>query len=65
MTELRERRVAFTNFLDVNQINKRASNLFYGSRGAFPPGGAAIVDRYEKSTRNTYDALALDFDLAD
>jgi hypothetical protein len=63
--ELRERRVAFTNFQDINQINKRASNLFYGNSKAFPPGGNAFADRYEKSIRNTYDALAMDFDLAD
>ena len=63
--ELRERRVAFTNFQDINQINKRASILFYGNPGAFPPGGKAFVDRYEKSIRNTYEALAMDFDLAD
>jgi hypothetical protein len=59
------RPVAFTNYQDINQINKRASKLFYGHPRNFPPNGPAIVDRYEKSVRNTYDALALDFDLAD
>ena len=62
---LGDRRIAFTNYQDINQINKRASNLFYGNPRAFPPAGGAFSDRYEKSIRNTYDALALDFDLAD
>jgi hypothetical protein len=62
---LAKTRIAFTNYQDINQINKRASNLFYGSRQYFPPGGPAIQDRYEKSVRNTYDALAMDFDLDD
>jgi hypothetical protein len=64
-TELANKRIAFTNYQDINQINKRASKLFYGAPQFFPPGGPAIQDRYEKSTRNTYDALAMDFDLAD
>jgi hypothetical protein len=62
---LANKRIAFTNYQDINQINKRASKLFYGARQFFPPGGPAIQDRYEKSIRNTYDALAMDFDLAD
>jgi hypothetical protein len=57
--------VAFTNYQDINQINKRASKLFYGHSRNWPPGGPAIEDRYEKSIRNTYDALAFDFDLAE
>jgi hypothetical protein len=65
MAAQRDRRVAFTNFQDINQINKRVSNLFYDHPRAFPPGGPAVQDRYEKSVRNTYDALAMDFDLAD
>jgi hypothetical protein len=64
-TELANKRISFTNYQDINQINKRASKLFYGAPQYFPPGGPAIQDRYEKSTRNTYDALAMDFDLAD
>jgi hypothetical protein len=62
---LADKRIAFTNWQDINQVNKRASKLFYGSRQYFPPGGPAIQDHYEKSIRNTYDALAMDFDLAD
>jgi hypothetical protein len=64
-TELANKRITFTNYQDINQINKRASKLFYGAPQYFPPGGPAIQDRYEKSVRNTYDALAMDFDLAD
>jgi hypothetical protein len=64
-TEKANRPVAFTNYQDINQINKRVSKLFYGHPRNFPPQGPAVVDRYEKSIRNTYDALAMDFDLAD
>jgi hypothetical protein len=63
--ERADRPIAFTNFQDINQINKRASKLFYGHPRNFSPNGPAIVDRYEKSVRNTYDALAFDFDLAE
>jgi hypothetical protein len=58
-------RVAFTNYGDINQINKRASKLVYRHSGGFQPGGPSVTGRYEKSIRNTYDALAMDFDLAD
>ncbi len=61
---LLNKRIAFTNYQDINQINKRASKVFYGHPNAFPPGSPAIADRYEKSTRSTYDALAFDFDIA-
>jgi hypothetical protein len=55
--------VAFTNYLDVGQVNKRASKLFYGNPGHFPARCYLLENRYEKSVRNAYDALALDFDL--
>jgi hypothetical protein len=64
-TKLANKRIAFANYQDINQINKRGSKIFYGAPNCFQPGGPAIQDRYEKSIRNTYDALALDFDLAD
>jgi hypothetical protein len=64
-TGLGQKLIAFTNYQDINQINKRASKLFYGAPQHFPPGGPALQDRYEKSIRNTYDALAMDFDLAE
>jgi hypothetical protein len=57
--------VAFTNFQDIGQINKRASKLFYRHPKNFLASGHVLADRYEKSVRNTYDALAWDFDLAD
>jgi hypothetical protein len=57
--------VAFTNYQDFNQINKRASKLFYDHPRNFPSGRSALSDRYEKSVRNTYEALAMDFDLAE
>jgi hypothetical protein len=57
--------VAFTNYQDIGQINKRASKLFYGNPRNFLTSGHLLADRYEKSVRNTYDALAWDFDLAD
>jgi hypothetical protein len=36
-------RVAFTNYGDINQINKRASKLVYGHSGGLQPGGPAVV----------------------
>jgi len=58
--------VAFTNYEDRGQVNKRASKVFYG---AIAPeilaNGHTLVSRYEKSVRNTYDALAWDFDLSE
>jgi hypothetical protein len=59
------RSVAFTNYQDIGQINKRASKLFYGHPRSMRANGYLLEDRYEKSVRNTYGALALDFDLAD
>jgi hypothetical protein len=60
--------VMFTNYEDRNQINKRASKVFFntldellsnqpGIRGT--PGSEFFV---EKSTRNVYGAFSLDFD---
>ena len=39
--DLAEKRIAFTNYQDINQINKRVSKLFYGHPRAFPPGSPA------------------------
>ncbi|HTB04134.1 MAG TPA: hypothetical protein VK804_27015 [Bradyrhizobium sp.] len=58
------KQVAFTNFEDINQVNKRASKLLFGNTASFPPNGQSIAFHAEKSTRNTYDALSLDFDIA-
>jgi hypothetical protein len=58
--------VHFTNFGDNNRVNKRASNLFYGSMGQFPPERPLIFPHqhgyYERSFRNVYDALERDFE---
>jgi hypothetical protein len=59
-----QKMVAFTNLGDINQVNKRASKVIFGNIASFPPNGQSIVFHTEKSTRNTYDALSLDFDLA-
>jgi hypothetical protein len=56
--------VAFTNFGDINQVNKRASKVFFGNNASFPPNGQSIAFHTEKSTRSAYDALSLDFDIA-
>jgi hypothetical protein len=56
--------VAFTNLGDINQVNKRASKVFFGNAAEFPPNGPSIVSHVEKSTRSAYDALSLDFDIA-
>jgi hypothetical protein len=59
-----DKKIYFTNFGDINQVNKRASKIFFRDPSCFPPGGPSVVKgRYEKSTRNVYDALQLDFDM--
>jgi hypothetical protein len=63
--------VFFTNFGNMNKINKRASKLFFGNSEHFSPT-AHQVDSftgglhsyyYERSYRDVYEALELDFDL--
>lgn len=62
--------VLFTNFNDHNIVNKKASRVFFGNRqpDRLLANKPAIIgnqlDGYmcEKSIRNVYDALALDFD---
>jgi hypothetical protein len=56
--------LAFTNFGDINQVNKRASKVFFGNPESFPPNGQSSVRHTEKSTRSAYDAPSLDFDIA-
>jgi hypothetical protein len=64
----RRKTVLFTNFGDVNRVNKAASKLFFSRTDRFPPGKYVEEPErhygfyFEKSTRNCYDALALDFD---
>ena len=59
--------VMFTNFGDINRINKRASKVIFDtyerfSDPAHPIIGHPLAWYYEKSTRNVYDALDLDFE---
>lgn len=59
----------FTNYLDINRVNKRASKVFFGASDRFSPGGPSVIaDRdayYERSTRDVYEALELDFESLD
>jgi hypothetical protein len=61
--------VLFTNFADSNQVNKKASRLFFHNRTQFLVGQPAMqsggASTYEKSVRDVYGALALDFDSSD
>lgn len=58
----------FTNFNNYNVINKNASRVMFGHRNKILSDMPGIVgsetDGYlcERSIRNVYDALALDFD---
>jgi hypothetical protein len=60
--------VLFTNYGDINRVNKKASELFMGNFQTFLPQFSSIIgnprgDIYcEKSVRDVYEALALDFD---
>jgi hypothetical protein len=59
--------VLFTNFGDINRVNKRASKLFFGNYLSFLPSRPFIwgdpMNVYcEKSIRDVYEALAFDFD---
>ena len=57
--------VYFTNLGDVNRVNKAASKLFGAPANEFAPGRYIYRSdpfHAEKSVRNCYDAMALDFD---
>jgi hypothetical protein len=56
-------RVMFTNYNDHNSVNKRASLLFFETPGFFTNHSIQKNSHLyvEKSTRNVYDAIALDF----
>jgi len=60
------RSVMFTNYLDNNIINKRASKLCFGRADQFmvsPVHGEPMEGGFfEKSVRDVYEALELDFD---
>jgi hypothetical protein len=57
--------VSFTNFGNSNRINKRASKVFFRDEAHFssemPQVASFNQSRYEKSHRDVYEALELDF----
>jgi hypothetical protein len=59
--------VSFTNFGNSNRINKRASRVFFRNEAYFSSEMQQVASlnqsRYEKSHRDVYEALELDFDL--
>jgi len=64
--EHNKKSVVFTNFRDVNRVNKRASKIFFGNMTHFGPGSPTVEGSrdayYEKSVRDVYEAFELDFD---
>ena len=57
--------VMFTNFGDLNRINKKASQLFIGNLDHFTelvPFGNPTASYFEKSIRNVYEAFEKDFE---
>jgi hypothetical protein len=58
--------VFFTSFRDINRVNKAASRVFFGNARHFISGNPAVEDSsnyyYEKSVRDVYEALELDFE---
>ena len=63
-----KRCIMFTNFGDINAVNKKVSKLLYGGYGSIGSGSFVSGDPLnysstfvEKSIRNVYDALAYDF----
>jgi hypothetical protein len=60
--------VLFTNYGDINRVNKKASELFMGNFQTFLPHLSSIIGDprghiyCEKSVRDVYEALELDFD---
>jgi hypothetical protein len=64
---IKHKAVMFTNYLDSNVVNKRASRVFFDTDDVLLSGKSALIKLgkggiCEKSIRNIYDALALDFD---
>jgi hypothetical protein len=55
-------KVSFTNFLDSNRINERASEIFFGGPGHFD-GGLMKRNHCSRSVRDVYSALELDFEM--
>jgi hypothetical protein len=61
--------VFFTNFQTINRVTKRASEIFFGRSNAFAKGvlvePSGNNNHYERSLRDVYEALELDFDWFD
>jgi hypothetical protein len=57
----------FTNYGNLNTVNKRASRVFYGTYNRFlndfAHGFPSKGDFREKSVRSVYEALEKDFDV--
>lgn len=64
VNDLEFKSILFTNFRDMNTINKSVSRLFLGTPRHFTVEPIWEKDEVyiEKSTRNVYDAFAMDFD---
>jgi hypothetical protein len=65
-----DKMVMFTSYGDYNLVNKKASRILFGSPERLLSGKPTIVDAHsrahlivcEKSIRNVYEALEVDFD---
>ena len=62
-----QKAVMFTNFGDINRVNKKAGRSVFGHPDVFLSGQPAFrqttpPNYVEKSIRNVYEALELDFD---
>lgn len=63
------KRINFTNFGNINRVNKSAALSLTGHEDTFPPNVFVYLgshgEKYEKSERDCYGALAYDFDEGD
>jgi hypothetical protein len=61
--------VMFTNYFGINRVNKRASNIFFGAPDHFGPSAPSVEaprdGSYERSIRDVYESLELDFESLD
>jgi hypothetical protein len=68
LDQQKKQTIMFTNYGDSNRVNKKASRLLTGDFRTFVPPNEPLRRKpghrnyIEKSTRNVYDALSLDFD---
>jgi hypothetical protein len=63
LSHTQKKRVYFTNLMDSNRINKRASEIFFGNDRRISSQTPLAEQEYERSNRDVYGALSLDFDL--